>query len=182
MLESMMDAETISGGKTFRAAAFYRLVFQVYVACRKFDCMDLDKRLLEDCSGDTPESHIHIIVGNMILQMNTGGAVAIFPHQDPQIMAQVIMYIVNCYKLCPQINGQIALLFTTQAVGSILTGLNHSDSRSKEIMSLNMFCYQLSKEMERPEEWKITAEFVEGVIGSEFHVESQFLHFTAERL
>jgi len=150
-----MDFETrqVLGECTFRAAAFWRLLYQVWQLTDKncpsaFPVGSIDQR---DWNTKCPE-HVETLVA-MIFEMKSGvSARAAFLTHDEAILADAVLMVVQAFSHMPQLLPKLETMLLMTTVGSALVGSQILDqrarSRTEEMLELAREFRRLSKVIE----------------------------------
>ena len=160
---------------TIRAAAFYRIIGNAQTVM-----LDEGKngtfleQLMKDVS-QTPSPALDAL-GVMVLEMNVGGALAVFPVCDVAVLAEMIHYVIMFYKNNPVFANKIAIMC---GFGAILgDGCDcplvaaPRNARLREIAELNNEFRRISNAM--GDSLEVCTQFIT-MPTTVFHPESQFL-------
>jgi hypothetical protein len=147
------DTRQFLGDCTFRAAAFWRLLYQVWKLTDKncpsaFPIGSIDQR---NWNTKCPE-HVETLVA-MIFEMNTGvSARAAFLTYDEAILADAVLMVVQAFSHMPELLPKLETLLLITKVGSACLGSEFLDqrarSRSEEMVVLARDFHRLSKVIE----------------------------------
>jgi len=150
-----MDFETrqVLGECTFRAAAFWRVLYKVWQLTDKncpsaFPIGSIDQR---DWGTKCPE-HVETLVA-MIFEMKSGvSARAAFLTYDDVILADAVFMVIRAFSLMPELLPKLETLLLITKVGSALLGSEILDQRAKsrteEMLELAREFHRMSKVIE----------------------------------
>ena len=158
---------------TIRAAAFYRIIGNAQtVVLNEGKNGTFLEQLFKEIS-QTPSPALEALCA-MVMEMNTNGALAVFPVSDVVILAEMIRRIIVFYKSNPEFATKIALMCGIAILGDgygyPLVSAPRS-ARLREIAQLNNNFHNISKLMK--DSSVMCAEFT--TMETVFHPESQFL-------
>jgi hypothetical protein len=133
---------------TFRAAAFWRLLYQVWQLTNKNCPEAFPVGSLKDQTWDKPvPKHVEILLA-MVLEMNTGSSArATFLTYDEAILADGTMMVIRAFSGMPTLFPKLKTLFMASSVGSTLLGTLNGKalSRSDEMLGLAEEFYNISR-------------------------------------
>jgi hypothetical protein len=159
---------------TIRAAAFYRIIGNAQtVVLNQGKNGTLLEQLMKDIS-QTPSPALDAL-GVMVLEMNVGGALAVFPVCDVDVLAEMIHYIIRFYKNNPEFADKIAIMCEIAILGDGLgcpLSTAPRSARLREIAELNNEFRRISNAM--GDSLEVSTEFIT-MRTTGFHPESQFL-------
>lgn len=160
---------------TIRAAAFYRIIGNAQtVVLNEGKNGTFLEQLMKDIS-QSPSPALDAL-GVMVLEMNIGGALAVFPVCDVAVLAEMIHYIIGFYRRNPEFADKIAIMCGFGAIlgdgyDCPLVAVPRND-RLREIAELNNEFCRISKAT--GDSLEVCAEFIT-MRTTVFHPESQFL-------
>jgi hypothetical protein len=146
-----MDFErTVLAECTFRAAAFWRLLYQVWQLTEKNcpDALPIGSLKDRDWNEKVPD-HVRTLVA-MLFEMNAGvSARSEFLTYDEDILANAVMMVVQAFSLMPELMPKLETLYILTSAGSALFGpdvLNQrSKARTEEMINLAKEFHKMSK-------------------------------------
>ena len=147
------EPKEVLGECTFRAAAFWRVLYQVWQLTDKncpsaFPVGSIDQR---DWGTECPE-HVETLVA-MIFEMKSGvSARAAFLTYDEAILADAVLMVVHAFSLMPELLPKLETMLLITKVGSALLGSEILDQRARtrteEMLELAREFRRLSKVIE----------------------------------
>ena len=160
---------------TIRAATFYRIIGNAQtVILNEGKNGTFLEQLFKEIS-QTPSPALETLCA-MVMEMNTNGALAVFPVSNVVILAEMIRYIIVFYKSNPEFATKIAIMCGFGAIlgdgyDCPLTAAPRN-ARLREIAELNNEFRRISKAMS--DSLEVCTEFIT-MRTTVFHPESQFL-------
>jgi len=123
----------------FRAAAFWRVVANVYTMTKKNPEVFLGSRI-EDDVWDNPEDQVLV---NIIYDIGRFGAKNRFPTNDEEVLAKATAKVIRAFVLYPELYGKIAMCCPMQAASLAMMGnmsqekMNAANRRAEEVRDLS---------------------------------------------
>jgi hypothetical protein len=134
---------------SFRAAAFHRVVANVYTMTKEKP-EDFLGRRIEDGVWEKEEDQVLV---SMICEMNWTGANSRFMSKDEEVMKKVVLKVIRAFWLYPELYGKFTTCFAMQAVGTCVLGHKEgskaSDSvrRAVEVRDVSKMFHEMAKEI-----------------------------------
>ena len=156
-METVMSKQVL-GECTFRAAAFWRLLHQVWFITKKNcpEAFPIGKFGVRD--WDNEPAHVQTLA-YMIFEMNAGeSARAEFLTSDEVVLADATAMLVRAFTAMPELFNKLHMLFVLYSVGSLVDvdddgpiRRRYTANRTEEMMKLAGEFNKLSKAIEGKE-------------------------------